>query len=66
MVVTKLRIFALLMRLQELDQEAKGMNVVRNRPATTMMIKPYYLEPPIITHDKKGKPFDLPKSKYHK
>jgi hypothetical protein len=66
MLVTKLRIFALLMRLQELDQGAQGMIVVRNRPTTTMMIKPYYPDPPIVTHDKKGKPFDPPKSKYHK
>lgn len=66
MLVTKLRIFALLMRLQELDQGAQRMIVFRNRPTTIMMIKPYYPDPPIITHDKKRKPFDPPKSKYHK
>jgi hypothetical protein len=69
MLVTKLRIFALLMRLQELDQERLDKNFrakfLNERIMITRIPLPKINEV-IPLYNKKGKPFDPSKSKYHK
>ncbi|AOZ99584.1 hypothetical protein [Flavobacterium commune] len=63
MLVRKLRIYAILMRLQELQNE---------KHFKALIPEPIKFEPqpflPIVKElfDKKGKPFEQPKSKYHK
>jgi hypothetical protein len=70
MLVQKLRLYAMIMRLQELEQERieERNNRLRfqfDRPPITLTRMPT-LEPLISLYDKKGNPFELPKSKYHK
>lgn len=71
MLVKKLRIYAIIMRLQELDQERIEIRNNRLRAQFSnppiVISNPRKLIPdPITWFDKKGKPFETPKSKYHK
>jgi hypothetical protein len=67
--IQKLRIYAMLMRLQEIERE-RLRNVFFPEP-NKIQFRPKLLEFTQLYdkkqwYDKKGKPFDLPKSKYHK
>ena len=70
MTIRQLRIYAILLRLQELEQERiQSINAqyIRNfnEPPMTLTLLP--TPKPLITlYDKKGRPLELPKSKYHK
>jgi hypothetical protein len=70
MLVQKLRIYAMVMRLQELEKE-------RLEEIRQFRIRPFLPEPIIFKirpqhenfsnlYDRNGKLFELPKSKYHK
>ncbi|MFE3847158.1 hypothetical protein ACFX5D_04145 [Flavobacterium sp. LB3P45] len=66
----KLRIIAMLMRLQELEKER--IESINNRlyrqfdNHSVMLTRHPTPEPLISLYDKKGRPLELPKSKYHK
>ncbi len=70
MLVRKLRIYAMLMRLQELENERQSK--MRERYYRSFMPEPMKLTReqlfPIVKelYDKNGKPFEQPKSKFHK
>ncbi|PKB18371.1 hypothetical protein [Flavobacterium sp. 5] len=59
--VQKLRIYAMIMRLQEIERER-----IMKPFLPKIIMKPFIEVPILQLYDKKGKPFDLPKSKYHK
>lgn len=70
MSVQKLRIFAMIMRLQELEKERideinNRLRFQFDRPPISL-IRNTIVEPIVSLYDKKGKLFELPKSKYHK
>jgi hypothetical protein len=66
----KLRIYSILMRIRELEIERieninnRRIRQFHNPPITLTRMPP--LEPLVSLYDKKGKPFDPPKSKFHK
>lgn len=65
----KLRIIAMLMRLQELEFERiESINNRRHQfDSSSVMLTRYTpLKPLVSLYCKKGRPFKLPKSKYHK
>lgn len=71
MLVQKLRIYAMLMLLQELEQErlSKERELFAKRllPDPIIITTTREAFPQLKTWcDKKGKPFEPPKSKYHK
>lgn len=67
MLVIKLRIFAIMMRLQELDQEVRDKRFRAQFLNDQVMISRLPQPVSVIQlYDKKGKPFNPPKSKYHK
>jgi hypothetical protein len=72
MLSRKLRIYAILMRLHELEIERieniNNRRIMQFRNPPISLTSPRLPLPPEFTslYDKNGKPFDLPKSKFHK
>lgn len=62
--VQKLRIYAMLMRLQEIERELL-MSQFLPKPLKIVLAEELMPEP-ISLYDKKGQPLPSPKSKYHK
>lgn len=71
MNIIKLKIFAMLMRLQEIKDE-QILEQLRNERMKPFLPEPIQIKPlleipkPLVMYDKNGKLFETPKSKYHK